>query len=170
MADELSSRGIPTQFSPKLKQCPTKPAWSPRNLSEHFAKRRRVDIGCLESMIQVEAGLQLAPGHYRKRSEQVFSYPALIARYQKEESLGSGSKGKFDPPRQQFTDGGLMTAITSDDRRTFITCYHWHFDPISCQGKPESQEEIGRQLQMVARRLRDKQKSKKIRALTFLDS
>lgn len=121
-------------------------------------------------MIELEKGLQLTKGHYRQRSEQAFSNPALIARYEQEESDGSGVEGKFKPARQQFTDRELMTSITSDDRKTFITSYHWHFDEEACQGKPDSEEESGRQLLKVRRRLQDRQTWKKIKDLEFLDS
>jgi hypothetical protein len=121
-------------------------------------------------MIEIGEGLQLAQGHYRQRTEQALSDPALIARYQQEDSDGSGTKGEFKPLRQQFTDRELMTAITSDDRKTFITCYHWHFDRDACQGKPDSEAESGRQLLKVRRRLLDRQKWEKIKDLEFLDS
>lgn len=170
MADAPTFRRIRCRFTEPQAQPPSKPTWSPGNLSKHFEKRIIRDKGCLESMIELEKGLQLTKGHYRQRSEKTFSNPALIARYRNEKSAGSGKRGEFEASRQQFTDRELMTAITSDNRKTFITCYHWHFDRYPCQGKPDSEAESGRQLLKVRRRLLDQQKWNKIKDLEFLGS
>lgn len=171
MTDDKSTRRIRARLTKKLlAPVDSLPTWNPGNLAQHFEKRIGLDQGCLEEMIEIEEGLSLARGHYRQRSEEVISDPALIARYRQETSEGSGSQGEFKEPRDQFTDRELMTAITTDDRRTFVTCYHWHFDRLACQGKPDSEEESGRQIQKVARRLRDRQKWKKIKDLKFLES
>ncbi|MCF6312338.1 MAG: hypothetical protein L3J39_07790 [Verrucomicrobiales bacterium] len=145
------------------------PRWNPGNLSKHVETRKIEKASCFEGLLGI-SGRRLLGGDLRKRSEEVFSNALLEAEYDKESFSGAGHRGGYIECRVQHTDHELMTAITNSDRSEFITCFHTHFDPESCQGIPKTETELGQSLHKVVHRLREDVRRKKIRNLTFIKS
>ena len=145
------------------------PKWRSDNLADHVKKRNSVDAECVENVFGFERG-KLLGKHLRKRSVRAFKDARLVAEYEKEKARGSGKFGFFRPLRAQFIDGELMTAITDSSRKTFITCFHYHIDPLFCQGIPKKKAEAGRDLLKVVRRLKDGETREAIRNLKIIKS
>jgi hypothetical protein len=100
------------------------PTWEAYNLRKHLQERLRENPGCFEDLLGLPPGSTMTESQYEVRS-----LDAVTGAWGEYEGEGRDRRtGEWKEARAFFVDQDLVVAITDGFRRTFITCFHEHFD------------------------------------------